>query len=606
MKKFKKFLSVLCAACMILAMSAPAFAMEYDDLLRNKPYDNITFTVGDITKSYPLSVKADEPCIRVWAQNTDTQGSFVVQLVNEDGTPEGGTVTLGAGESDYFDVNFYGDADESWEIQIFKKSGDVSRVSGVFAARMEDSWAIQSSFALAPTEEKHISNWATEEVDLAKRLGLLRSPYFDEVQLGTDYTDDISRLQFAGIMTAFVDAAKGIDAQFVDTVDSTVQFADTMNPAVLAAGRIGIVKGTGDGTTYSPERAITKEEIATMVYRAIKFVDINAVSATGDISKYEDDEIVSPWALEAVQSLVECGIMIGNDGNRLTPQDTTSIEEALVLTCRAFEQAIRPQAQQLAENYISKQKTDLVQRATSGILDSDGNFQINSMEIVDGLWMAENTCPFVLYSVDYCLKIGQSQGVEDVDSTLKNEGGTSTSPIILVLQRGAGGRYVCQGGFIASSSFREDNAAFRSEFKNFLDNGTALPYTYPQSGKIANTILAFDGKTYRYTPTSDMNIESIIRELTAQVMDSIMQRTDMTYQLVDYKIKTIDDIEWVEEDGSYWTAWPVVDMKYVGWYGMIGPSDGSTFISYFGTDGGMSRVRIDNKNGVYTLRCWAP
>lgn len=80
----------------------------------------------------------------------------------------------------------------------------------------------------------------------------------------------------------------------------------------------------------------------------------------------------------------------------------------------------------------------------------------------------------------------------------------------------------------------------------------------------------------------------------------------MTYQLVDYKIKTIDDIEWVEEDGSYWTAWPVVDMKYVGWYGMIGPSDGSTFISYFGTDGGMSRVRIDNKNGVYTLRCWAP
>ena len=141
MKKFKKFLSVLCAACMILAMAVPAFATEYDDLLRNKPYDNITFTVGDVTKSYPLSVKADEPCIRVWAQNTDTQGSFVVQLVNEDGTPEGGTVTLGAGESDYFDVNFYGDADESWEIQIFKKSGDVSRVSGVFAARMEDSWA---------------------------------------------------------------------------------------------------------------------------------------------------------------------------------------------------------------------------------------------------------------------------------------------------------------------------------------------------------------------------------------------------------------------------------------------------------------------------------
>ncbi len=74
-----------------------------------------------------------------------------------------------------------------------------------------------------------------------------------------------------------------------------------------------------------------------------------------------------------------------------------------------------------------------------------------------------------------------------------------------------------------------------------------------------------------------------------------------------FLITGIHDILLVEDGGeSYWTAWPAFEMKYSGWYGLIGPSDGAWFISGFGTDGGLSRVRVDEKNGTYTLRCWAP
>lgn len=133
----KKALATLCAVCMIFALSVPTLAAP---ILRSKPYNNTTFTVGSDTKSYSLDVTTDEPCIRVWGYNTDSKGSITVQLVNENGTSKGSTVELGAGESDYFDVSFNGSSDTTWKIEVIKKSGDVSKVTGMFAVRMESDW----------------------------------------------------------------------------------------------------------------------------------------------------------------------------------------------------------------------------------------------------------------------------------------------------------------------------------------------------------------------------------------------------------------------------------------------------------------------------------
>lgn len=137
MKKYRKFLAALCTVCMILAIPISVLAAE---TTHNKPYNNTAFTIGSDTKSYSLDVTTDEPCIRVWGCNTDSEGSITVQLVNENGTSKGSTVELGAGESEYFDVSFNDSSDSTWNIEVIKKSGDVSKVTGMFAVRMESDW----------------------------------------------------------------------------------------------------------------------------------------------------------------------------------------------------------------------------------------------------------------------------------------------------------------------------------------------------------------------------------------------------------------------------------------------------------------------------------
>lgn len=148
--KTKRLCAFVLTLSMILGISSQALAATSTSVavspssqtavLRNKPYDNTTFTIGANTKSYPLDISVEEPCIRVWAENTDTQGSLVVRLVNEDGTSKGTTVTLGPGEQDWFDVSYYGDSDTTWYIEVSKMSSGVSKVTGRFAARMESSW----------------------------------------------------------------------------------------------------------------------------------------------------------------------------------------------------------------------------------------------------------------------------------------------------------------------------------------------------------------------------------------------------------------------------------------------------------------------------------
>ncbi|MCD7948212.1 MAG: S-layer homology domain-containing protein [Oscillospiraceae bacterium] len=180
------------------------------------------------------------------------------------------------------------------------------------------------STALAADEAPIVSDWAQKEVNIAKELGLLSD------RLGGNYKQDITRYQFAGLAVSFVEQETGKSIEPLGT-DS---FADTSDTMVLKAAAAGITTGTGKDA-FQPDAFITREEVSTMLYRAINYIDAGALSAPAALDSYTDAKDVADWAAQAMGSMVAEQIIQGTTSAALATKEPTSIEQALILTVRA-------------------------------------------------------------------------------------------------------------------------------------------------------------------------------------------------------------------------------------------------------------------------------
>ncbi len=98
--------------------------------------------------------------------------------------------------------------------------------------------------------------------------------------------------------------------------------------AIHAAYAAGIVQGTGDGKTFAPNRTITRQEMAVMVLRAYRYLYPDAVPASGNSLIFTDITTIEDWALPAVEQTVSLELLQGRDGNRFAPLATLTRAEA--------------------------------------------------------------------------------------------------------------------------------------------------------------------------------------------------------------------------------------------------------------------------------------
>ena len=118
-------------------------------------------------------------------------------------------------------------------------------------------------------------------------------------------------------------AAK-VDAAFPD-VDAAAWYAD----AVAWASGNGIVTGTGSG--FEPDGQITREQLATILYRYADFLGLDT-SAAGALSQFSDGDKVSAWAEEAMQWAVGSGLLTGKGNGTVDPTgNATRAEVAAIL-----------------------------------------------------------------------------------------------------------------------------------------------------------------------------------------------------------------------------------------------------------------------------------
>lgn len=173
------------------------------------------------------------------------------------------------------------------------------------------------------------SEWAETEVNKALKNGLISddTEYF--------YREYITREEFAELIVTCVE-------KLVDTkgLKSAKAFDDSANEQVLKAASMGIVSGIGDNL-FAPKNNITRQEIAAMMYRAIKYVETSKgktyLKNNTSLSGYSDSDKVSDWAREAVGTLVNNEIIFGTSDTTISPLANTTIEQAVLLDVRIYE-----------------------------------------------------------------------------------------------------------------------------------------------------------------------------------------------------------------------------------------------------------------------------
>lgn len=94
-----------------------------------------------------------------------------------------------------------------------------------------------------------------------------------------------------------------------------------------------IVSGVGEGR-FGPAQNVTREQIASMLYRyARDYLELD-VSQTGDLSRYTDSRSVSSWAQEGMLWAVGAGLFSGDEQGRLLPGNAASRAEVAAILQR--------------------------------------------------------------------------------------------------------------------------------------------------------------------------------------------------------------------------------------------------------------------------------
>ena len=174
------------------------------------------------------------------------------------------------------------------------------------------------------------SSWAADEVRKAENAGLVPSLTGNPTYQGT-----ISRLQFCQLAVQLAETALGttLPAAPANT------FTDCSDLAVRKAYAAKIVNGMTE-TTFSPNGTLTREQLATMLWRAVNYIQTQsgeqALTGGGSLTGYTDAGSVSSYAKEAVAALNKHGIMKGTSNTALSPKGSCTVEQSVLLSYRTF------------------------------------------------------------------------------------------------------------------------------------------------------------------------------------------------------------------------------------------------------------------------------
>ncbi|QJD85244.1 SwmB domain-containing protein [Cohnella herbarum] len=222
-------------------------------------------------------------------------------------------------------------------VRIDNDSGDVTYVptniqnatGGVnvnFKRKGNSTYAVIRNNAVFTDMTKH---WARDDVAILGSKFIVRGPTLTTFSPGRE----ITRSEFAeyiarglGLNGATASAAKFKD---VGTTFKTASYIGAVSDA-------GIVEGDTSGR-FKPNAPITREEMATILVRAMKYAEVQTTPNSSALNEFKDKAKVSSWAKDGMATSVTAGFIKGSTTKTINPQSNATRAEAAIMIKRFLE-----------------------------------------------------------------------------------------------------------------------------------------------------------------------------------------------------------------------------------------------------------------------------
>ncbi|OBR68090.1 hypothetical protein A7K91_07695 [Paenibacillus oryzae] len=169
-----------------------------------------------------------------------------------------------------------------------------------------------------------VSSWAGEAIGKLAALGIIKG--MSDEQFAP--LNQVTRAQFITML---------VRALGLEDSEASVTFGDVSRSAwhyeYIAAGvKAGIAQGTGTGR-FSPDKPITREEMAIMTVNALKLVK----EVSGDessLERFTDQENIAVYARAAAAVLTQQGVINGMGNDSFAPKGAANRAQAAVIIYR--------------------------------------------------------------------------------------------------------------------------------------------------------------------------------------------------------------------------------------------------------------------------------
>lgn len=190
--------------------------------------------------------------------------------------------------------------------------------------------------------------FASNPKDFTDISGHWAKPYIDfvtqrELFVGTDSNmfspnQGMTRAMFAAVIGRLYERSYGIPTSSSEHAFTDVDYSGYYGEYVDWAYQNGIIKGTGK-EVFEPDRKITREEMAAIIYRFAGFLKISGASG-GIALNYSDASSIDVWAQEAALYCQEAGIITGRENGSFAPKETATRAEVAAILQRFIETAV--------------------------------------------------------------------------------------------------------------------------------------------------------------------------------------------------------------------------------------------------------------------------
>lgn len=279
----------------------------------------ITYVSGVLTvKDRPINIG---PVYDITVLESD-HGTVKASLSN---ASEGSTIRLTVTPDEGYSL---------YSITVRAENGkliDVSKSGGVYSFKMPASAVtVQASFVKGtmklPFNDVSTYDWFYDAVMYAYSNGIMNG--LDTNVFGPNETTTRAML-VTMIYRAVGEPAVSGSNTFRDVAANT-WYTD----AIIWASTNCIVTGVDDGL-FNPNGAITREQLATILYRYAKYVG-DDVSASASLAGFTDAGSISDYAKDAMSWAVAAGLFEGRDNGKLEPTGTATRAEIATVFMRHF------------------------------------------------------------------------------------------------------------------------------------------------------------------------------------------------------------------------------------------------------------------------------